>query len=225
MASLNTPKTVAVEAPCSPNVDRLPAAVKRTSFDGVSIGFHWLTVALVLGLITTAIWHAQSHDDVLRVLLLRIHRSLGVTVWFTTVSRLIWRMTHAHLPPFPDDMGQAHRSLAQTSEYCLYALLVIQPLTGFGAVLTRGRSFTLFWGHVPPLIPHYPTIETALFLLHRIGAWSVILLVTGHAVHALVGHFIVRDNTLQRMAPALRTRRSLRELSLGASDSQTSFGH
>jgi len=209
MASSTPPEIVAVNAPYSPTVDPLPAVVKRTSFDGVSIAFHWLTVALVLGLITTAVWHAQSHDDVLRVLLLRIHRSLGVTVWFTTVSRLIWRMTHAQLPPFPDHMGQAHRSLVQTSEHCLYALLVIQPLTGFGAVLTRGRSFTLFWGHVPPLIQHYPTIESALFLLHRIGAWSVILLVTGHAVHALVRHFFVRDNTLQRMAPALGTRRSM----------------
>lgn len=223
MASHSAPETVAVDASYSANPGGLPAAIKRRSFDRVSIAFHWLTVILVLGLITTAVWHAQSHDDVLRVLLLRIHRSLGVTVWFTTVSRLIWRMTQAQLPPFPDHMGQAHRSLVQTSEHCLYALLVIQPLTGFGAVLTRGRSFTLFWGHVPPLIPHYPTVETALFLLHRIGAWSFILLVTSHAVHALIRHFVGRDNTLHRMAPVLGTRADMRELSLGA-DSRTSFG-
>jgi cytochrome b561 len=209
MASLSTPETMAVDAAFAPNLDRTPAVIKRTSFDGVSIAFHWLTVILVLGLITTAVWHAQSHDDVLRVLLLRIHRSLGVTVWFTTMSRLIWRKTHAQLPPFPDHMGQAHRSLVQTSEHCLYALLVIQPLTGFSAVLTRGRSFTLFWGHVPPLIPHYPTMETALFLLHRIGAWSLILLVTSHAVHALVRHFVGRDRTLQRMAPVFGNRGSM----------------
>lgn len=223
MASLSTPETVPVDAPYSANPECLPAAIKRTSFDPVSIAFHWLTVILVLGLITTAAWHALSHDDVLRVLLLRIHRSLGVTVWFTTVSRLIWRKTHAQLPPFPDHMGQAHRSLVQTSEHCLYALLVIQPLTGFSAVLTRGRSFTLFWGHVPPLIPHLPTVETALFLLHRIGAWSLILLVTSHAVHALVRHFVGRDNTLQRMAPVLGTRAGMRELPVGA-QSRTSFG-
>src|SRR5215469_14970566 len=146
MASLTTQQIAAADFAHDPSVEHSPSVDERTSFDGVTLTFHWVTVMLLLGLFTTAIWHAQSHDDVLRVLLLRIHRSLGVAVWFTTVSRLIWRMTHAHLPPFPDDMGQAHRSLAQTSEYCLYALLVIQPLTGFGAVLTRGRSFTLFWG-------------------------------------------------------------------------------
>ena len=103
----------AVDSCSSSNADCVMLADKRTSFDGVSIAFHWLTAVMVLSLITTAVWHSQSHDDVLRVLLLRIHRSLGVTVWFTTVSRLIWRMTHAQSPPFPDQMTQAHRSLVQ----------------------------------------------------------------------------------------------------------------
>jgi cytochrome b561 len=201
MAGSKSQEIAAVDS-CSPsNADCVMLADKRTSFDGVSIAFHWLTAVMVLSLITTAVWHSQSHDDVLRVLLLRIHRSLGVTVWFTTISRLIWRMTHAQLPPFPDQMTQAHRSLVQISEYCLYALLVIQPLTGFGAVLTRGRSFSLFWGHFPPLIPHYPAVEAALFVLHRLGAWGLILLISGHTLNALLRHFVVRDNTLQRMAP------------------------
>lgn len=223
MAGSTKQEIVAVNSSHPSNLERLSPTNERTSFDGVTMAFHWATVALVLGLLTTAIWHAQSHDDVLKVLLLRIHRSLGVMVWITTVSRLVWRMTYAQLPPFPHDMTHSHRKLVQTKEYCLYALLVIQPLTGFGAVLTRGRSFTLFWGHVPPLIPHYPTIEVVLFSLHRIGAWSLGLLITAHAVKALVHHFMIRDNTLSRMAPFVGRRSGARGLSLDR-DSQTSFG-
>ena len=195
----------------------------RASFDGVTLAFHWLTVVLMLALFTTAIWHAQSHDDVLKVLLLRIHRSLGVTAWTMTVLRLVWRKTNAKLPPFPDDMTQLHRTFVQLSEYCLYALLIIQPTIGFSAMLTRGRSFTLFCGHVPPLIPHYPTVQVALMSLHRLGAWALALLITAHAVNALVHHFVIRDNTLARMAPVVGIRSEMRELSLG-DDSQTSFG-
>jgi cytochrome b561 len=221
MASLTTQE---IAASHGSNVEGLPSLDKRTSFDGVTLAFHWATVVLVLGLFTTAIWHGLSHDDVLRVLLLRIHRSFGVTVWTTTVLRLVWRKTNAKLPPFPDDMSQLHRTLVQISEYCLYALLVIQPTVGFSAMLTRGRSFTLFWGHVPPLIPHYPTVESVLFSLHRVGAWALGLLITAHAVNALVRHFIIRDGTLARMAPVLRTERDIGELALERSDSQTSFG-
>jgi cytochrome b561 len=224
MASRTTQETAAADSSDGSSVGRSPSVEKRTSFDGVTLTFHWATVVLVLGLFTTAIWHAQSHDDVLKVLLLRIHRSLGVTAWMTTVLRLVWRKTNAKLPPFPEDMTQFHRALVQISEYCLYALLVIQPTVGFGAVLTRGRSFTLFWGHVPPLIPHYPTVEAVLFSLHRAGAWALGLLITAHAVNALVHHFIIRDNTLARMAPVLRTKRDIGALALERGDSQTSFG-
>jgi superoxide oxidase len=208
MASLATQGIAAADPSHDSSTERSPSVDKRTSFDGVTLAFHWVTVVLVLGLFTTAIWHAYSHDDVLRVLLLRIHRSLGVTVWTTTVLRLVWRKTNAKLPPFPDDMSKLHRVFVQMSEYCLYALLVIQPTVGFGAMLTRGRSFILFWGHVPPLIPHYPTVEAVLFSLHR----------AAHAVNALVHHFIIRDNTLARMAPVLRTERDIGELALERGD-------
>ena len=214
MASLTTQQRAATDSSFAASAECLPSDKKRTSFDRVTLTFHWVTVVLVLGLFTTAIWHAYSHDDMLRVLLLRIHRSLGVTVWTTTVLRLVWRKTNAKLPPFPDDMSKLHRVFVQMSEYCLYALLVIQPTVGFGAVLTRGRSFTLFWGHVPPLIPHYPTVEAVLFSLHRAGAWALGVLITAHAVNALVHHFIIRDNTLARMAPVLRTERDIGELAL-----------
>jgi cytochrome b561 len=212
MANLATQGVAAAGSSHGSGAERLPSADKRTSFDGVTLTFHWVTVVLVLGLFTTAIWSLLSHDDVLRVLLLRIHRSLGVTVWMTTVLRLVWRKTNAKLPPFPDDMTRAHRVLVQISEYCLYALLVLQPTVGFGAMLTRGRSFTLFWGHVPPLIPHYPIVEAVLFSLHRAGVLG--LLITAHAVNALVHHFIIRDNTLARMAPVLKTERDIGELAL-----------
>ena len=223
MTSLGTQEIAAPVLSHGSTAERSPPITRRTSFDGVIIAFHWATVLLVLGLFTTAIWALLSHDDVLRVLLLRIHRSLGVTVWTITVLRLVWRKTNAKLPPFPDDMTRLHRALVQISEYCLYALLVIQPTVGFGAMLTRGRSFTLFWGHVPPLVPHYPTVEAILFASHRVGAWALGFLITAHAVNALVHHFIIRDNMLARMAPAVGTRLAVRELSLGR-DSQTSFG-
>jgi cytochrome b561 len=77
---------------------------------------------------------------------------------------------------------------------------------------------------VPPLVPHYTTVEAVLFSLHRVGAWALGLLITAHAVNALVHHFIIRDNTLARMAPILGTERGIGELARGCGNSQTSFG-
>src|SRR6516165_6214048 len=140
MASLTTQQIAAADFSHDPSVEHSPSVDKPTSFDGVTLTFHWVTVMLVLGLFTTAIWHALSHDDVLTVMLLRIHR------------------------------------------------------------------------------------EAVLFSLHRVGAWALGLLITAHALNALVHHFIIRDNTLARMAPVLGTERGIGELALERGDSQTSFG-
>jgi cytochrome b561 len=209
------------ESSQSSNVQTVPIA-NRASFDGVTIAFHWTTVVLVLALLTTALLHAQWHDDATKALLLRIHRSLGVIVWMTTAFRLIWRMTNAELPPFPDDMTRKHRALVQISEYCLYALLLIQPITGLSATITRGRSFVLFWWHIPQLMPHYPTLQAALLLVHGIGAGTLGVLITGHAVTALIHYFVLHDNVLRRMAPIIGIQRSAAKYSLGTRDAQTS---
>jgi cytochrome b561 len=224
MASSSTQqRNAGMESSRASNMHPGPMA-KRPSFDGVTIAFHWATVLVVLGLLTTALWHAQSHDDMTKVLMLRIHRSLGVSVWTATAFRLVWRMTNAKLPPFPDEMTHIHRVLVKIAEYCLYALLIVQPLTGFVATIARGRSFLLFWWHVPPLMPHFPTLRTVLLSAHRIGAWTFGILIMGHAVAALIHYFVLRDNVLQRMAPVIGIQRSVRKFSLGTRDSQTSFG-
>jgi hypothetical protein len=64
MAGSKSHEIAAVDSRYPSNADCVMPADKRTSFDGVSIAFHWLTAVLVLSLITTAVWHAQSHDDV-----------------------------------------------------------------------------------------------------------------------------------------------------------------
>jgi superoxide oxidase len=178
----------------------------RTSFDRVTIALHWITLILVLGLLTTALLHAKTHDDAAKAVLLQIHRSFGVTVWVTTALRLFWRMTKAQLPPFASDMGNLHRHAVQKSEYCLYALLLVQPLSGVATTITRGRAFDLFWWHIPPLMQHYPAVQLAFFRGHRIGAWTLMLLIAGHATNALVHDFVLRDNLLRRMLPAIRNR-------------------
>src|SRR6516164_770427 len=80
MTGLSTPeRNTGLESSQSPNVNTMPIP-NRATFDSVTIALHWITVVLVLALLTTALLHAQSHDDATKALLLRIHRSLGVTV-------------------------------------------------------------------------------------------------------------------------------------------------
>src|ERR1700723_4198996 len=131
-------------APASASIAAAPVAIavrarKPRRFDTVTIGLHWTTVALIVGMFTSA-WMLALADDGAQVnRLLTIHRSIGAVVWVVAACRLGWRLRFAFLPPFPRGMSKAQQNLAKLSEYGLYALLLVQPLTGLAQSLTRGR--------------------------------------------------------------------------------------
>jgi cytochrome b561 len=181
---------------------------KRPPFDSVTICFHWVTVLIVLALFTSAVLSLQfTQDDLFKTILLQIHRSLGVTIWVTTAFRLLWRQTNAKLPPFTANMTKIYRTVVPISEYSLYALLLTQPVTGLGMTLLSGRPFALFLSQIPQLIPEDQALRAAFHLVHEVGAWVVGALVAGHAASALIHHFVLRDDVLECMAPAIRTPR------------------
>src|SRR6202161_4703802 len=98
----------------SANADRTPIGTRRPPFDGVTIGFHWATVLIVLAMFATAWLHSMSHDDAVKAILLQTHRSLGVTIWVATVLRLAWRLTNAKMPPLSQKMPKGQQGPAPT---------------------------------------------------------------------------------------------------------------
>jgi cytochrome b561 len=182
------------------------ARVRRQPFDGVSIFLHWLTAVFVLGMFASAWLHsvAEVQASVYASALIQIHRSLGATVWVATGLRLAWRLTNATLPPFLTGMTKVHRAVVRWSEYVLYALLLVQPVTGLGATLFNGRSFALFFWRVPQLLSEDKAISAVFHSAHELGAWSLAALALGHATSALFHHLALRDDTLECMAPAIR---------------------
>jgi cytochrome b561 len=175
----------------------------RRPFDTLTRSFHWATVLMVLAMFASAWLHALAHDKALKAILLQTHRSLGMTIWVTTVLRLAWRLTNAKLPPFPVSMTKIHRVFVQASEYCLYGLLLSQPATGLGDTLFRGRGFALFLWRIPQLVPADPALRASFYFAHQLGACLLGVLVAGHAAAALFHHFILRDDVLQCMAPVM----------------------
>ena len=180
---------------------------RRPPFDKVTIGFHWASVFIVFALFASAWLHSQTHNGVLRATLLEIHRSLGLTIWVATMLRLLWRTTNARLPPFPADMTKLHRNIVRAGEYCLYALLLGQPLSGLATTLLGGREFTVFEWQIPQLMPKNGALEAAFYSAHEVGAWTLGILIAGHAAAALFHHFVLRDDVLECMAPVITKQR------------------
>jgi cytochrome b561 len=178
---------------------RHAAPAKAGRFDPVSIALHWLTALLIAGQFATAWVMSQGGSD--KTMLLTAHRSAGVLTWTLVVVRLIWRHGFARLPPFPDSMPRLQQQAAKLSEYGLYLLLLIQPLTGAGNTLLRGRPFALWAWQVPALLAPDKPMAHLLEAVHEVGAWTLLLLVSLHAAAGLFHGLVLRDGVLQRMLP------------------------
>jgi cytochrome b561 len=101
------------------------------------------------------------------------------------------------------------------SEYGLYALLIGQPATGLLTTLFGGRPFALYFWELPPLMPRDVTLQAAFHFSHELGAWALAGLAVGHAAAALFHHFVLRDDVLESIAPAIAMARPKQELATG----------
>lgn len=183
---------------------RPDGSIARGRFDALTIFLHWTSSALVLFQLASG-W-AMAEFDARRLMpdLLFFHASAGALVWAVSLMRLVWRQTLATFPPFPSNFWRITRWAAQANEYALYAMLLIQPMTGLAQEILRGRHFQLLIWSVPPLLPHSAALAQLAGAAHRYGALAFAGLIGAHAMAALGHHYIFRDDVLELMAPVLR---------------------
>ncbi len=193
----------------------------RAPFDFFTVSLHWLTVVLVSAQLLTGYAMALRPDLIPPILFM--HRSMGGIVFAATALRLLWRQSFARFPAFPDGMPRALQWLATKSEHVLYALLLLQPVTGFSASVLRGRPFDILLFHVPALVSGNMDLWLVLQATHRAGAYALAALAAGHAAMGLIHHFLLRDDVLVMMAPWVNPRsRHAREKCLLAEVRETS---
>jgi cytochrome b561 len=175
---------------------------ERGRFDQASIALHWLTVLLIIGQFTSAWLHgAVEHGSSLAAAILATHRTLGVVTWTVALARLVWRRNFAYLPAFPESMPKLQQSIAKANEYGLYALILLQPITGFCWGLVGDHPFELFIWQMPALLGPNPEFHRLFGVAHEFGAKALLALVGLHAGAALFHGLVLRDGVLQRMWP------------------------
>ncbi len=171
----------------------------RPPYDALTIGLHWTTLALVVAQFATALSIDHAPDADTAHLLLTTHRSAGVVLWVVVALRLIWRFTGMRLPPFPPKMGRLHVAGVHLSEYGLYGLLLLQPITGMADSLLRGRAFDIFVWQVPILLGRDKALAHLAHQTHMIGAYALLGLIVLHAGAALVHRYVLNDGVFEAM--------------------------
>jgi cytochrome b561 len=121
---------------------------------------HWITALLVLSVMALGVVIANEWGGSAEEFLYDVHRSIGAAVVPLIIVRLIYRWMHPPLP-LPDDISAMQTLAAQATHWGFYALLIVQPLTGWIATSAYRAAVTIFgWFELPPIgskIGHSPS--------------------------------------------------------------------
>ena len=190
-----------------------PAKQSRgiTRYTGVAIILHWLIAAGILTLIVMGLVMDHLSLDPMRVFqLYQLHKSIGITVMVLIALRIVWRLTHRP-PELPGDMKGLERVAAHLTHGALYGLQMFMPLSGWAMVSVSALGIptllygTILWPDLPVLstLQNKAPVEAALKAVHHWGGWFLLALIGLHIAAALRHHFVLNDNTLRQMLPAI----------------------
>lgn len=184
-------------------------------YTAVAITLHWVMALGVLALAALGLVMVHGHLGLgRRFALYQLHKSIGVTILIVALVRLAWR--YAYPPPaLPVHMPPLERLTAHAGHWLLYFYLIALPLTGWALVSTSVLKLpthlygVIPWPHLPVLssLHNKAPVEAFLKMVHRYGAWTLLVLVAGHAGAALRHHFVRKDDVLLRMLPRVRRER------------------
>ncbi len=193
----------------------MPLTNTRSSYGGVTKTFHWLTALLILtalplGWFANNLAHAiydpniaSTEDDIARaVRLFSLHKTVGITVFFVALARILWALRQPK-PGLLNADNKPEAFAAETVHWLLYGSLVLVPLTGWLHHAAAEGFAPILWpfGQNLPFVPKSAPVAEFTASLHWLFIWVLGLSLVLHIAGALKHHVVDKDSTLRRMLP------------------------
>lgn len=183
----------------------------QSTYGSVAKTLHWLTVLLILTVIPLGIIANGTPFDTgdaleRKALLFSLHKTVGVTLFFVAITRILWAVTQVK-PGLLNADKPLESWLAETVHWTLYTSLVIVPLSGWVHHAATTGFAPIWWPFgqnlffVPKSVPIAETFAGLHIIFERVLVVSLLL----HIAGALKHHFIDQDATLRRMLPGTPT--------------------
>lgn len=185
----------------------MPALNSQTHYGGVAKWLHWLTVILMLMLFPSGyVAHGLPFETAEQLAdkagLFQIHKTLGITVFFLAVLRILWALTQEKPRPLHPDR-KLETFAAEIAHWVLYGSIILVPLTGWiHHAATEGFAPILWpFGQSLPFVPKSEGVAVLFSTLHFFLMLLLGVTILAHVGGALKHLVIDRGKTLQRMLP------------------------
>jgi cytochrome b561 len=185
----------------------MPLRSDHTRWSTAAKTFHWLMALLILGNGAFAFWMDGLKPSLQKINMFALHKSIGLTVLALFLLRVLWRAIDRRPPDVPAPRWQ--HLAAKSVHGFLYLLIAAIPLSGWAFNSAHGFPLQYFKQfNLPALVEKNPGLSDTLGMVHVYLFWFLLLVLVAHVGGALKHHFIDRDDTLRRMLPFGRAKRT-----------------
>jgi len=168
------------------------------NYTRTAIALHWVLAGLIITLLAMGWLMSDMPPGPTKFQVVNWHKWGGITVLGLFFVRSLWRLTHPVPAPIPMPVWQ--QKLAEIMHALLYAMLLVQPLTGWLYSSAVGRQVVyLNLIPLPNLVARNPPLGAVFKDIHENGGTLLAVIIGLHALAALKHHFVDRDDTLRRM--------------------------
>lgn len=168
----------------------------------LAIALHWASAGLIVVLLGTGLYMVAMPDvgfDQHKITLILVHKALGIGALALLGVRFGWRLGNV-LPALGEGLPGWQQVAARFVHLTFYAVLFALPITGWLMSSAGGYPVILFGSFaLPDLIPVHQAQFAFYIVLHRWLGYALLMLLAVHAGAALRHHFVLKDDTLQRM--------------------------
>lgn len=166
-------------------------------YDGVTIGFHWLTATLVIAMFVLVLVPGIVKGSV------ELHKAIGMILAVVVVARIVWRLSKGRRTSTSAGEPLLVRLAAKGAHLALYGLLIVLPVLGWMYQDAKGMEVYFVGVELPPLIYYDRELAMQIYNWKQVVAYALLALVLVHAAVALIYHARMRrDGVLRSMLPA-----------------------
>jgi cytochrome b561 len=154
--------------------------------------FHWLTAALVLGMVALGVIAKQLDADPAASLIFGLHKLIGALTFVVVLLRLVYRFSGG-VPK-----ARVHQHRRPVLHWLLYGVVIIVPLLGWAGVSDFGGREIVPGFSLPPIWPEGAGYDELLLHAHAYFAFALLALIALHIGIAIQDYMTDVRSSAQR---------------------------
>lgn len=175
-------------------------AAASERYTRTAISLHWLMAILVVVMYGLGWFMVELPQGPQRGYYFALHKSLGLSLFALLCLRACWRLRHAP-PALPDTLARWRVTLARSVHLAFYALLLLQPLSGYLSSSFSGYSTSWFGLPLPQWGWRDAPLNELFTEIHVVTSLALLLLLAAHILGVL-SHVLAGESAMfRRMWP------------------------